>query len=196
MKKVLLFFVVIVIVVGTMNSCKNDKKSVTKTELSKKEKLLIDAKNGLKTYIAERARNPKTFECSDMHVSYSSDSACVIKFRFIAENAFGGHFNGKAQWIWLNYNGDTYQSWQDTSEDDIFEFGDLYLCKDGSLQYMKTFNLCYDVAETDPYARSLLLNNDILSLSNSYGVLYCIVMTVGEKVKEKPKTEISSLKTW
>ena len=190
-----MFLLLSVMMMGVVSSCKSEKKAEPKKELSAKDKLLIEAKNGLKNYINDRARNPETFKTSDMRVEYLSDSACVIKFRFIAENKFGGHVNEKAQWIWLKYNGDTYQSWQDTSDDDICEFGKRYLQEDDELDPSLTI-VCLDVVETDRYARSLLVKNNVLSFNNSYGVLYCIIKKIGEKVKENKNTDISSMKTW
>ena len=195
MKKFIMFLLLSVMTIGVVSSCKSEKKAEPKKELSAKDKLLIEAKNGLKNYINDRARNPETFKTSDMRVEYLSDSACVIKFRFVAENQFGGHVNEKAQWIWLKYNGDTYQSWQDTSDDDICEFGKRYLQDDDVLDPSLTI-ICLDVIETDQYARSLLVKNNVLSFDNSYGVLYCIIKKIGEKVKENKNTDISSLKTW
>ena len=190
-----MFLLLSIMTIGVVSSCKSEKKAEPKKELSAKDKLLIEAKNGLKNYINDRARNPETFKTSDMRVEYLSDSACVIKFRFVAENQFGGHVNEKAQWIWLKYNGDTYQSWQDTSDDDICEFGKRYLQDDDVLDPSLTI-VCLDVIETDQYARSLLVKNNVLSFDNSYGVLYCIIKKIGEKVKENKNTDISSLKTW
>ena len=195
MKKVIMFLLLSVMMIGVVSSCKSENKTEPKKELSAKDELLIEAKNGLKNYINDRARNPETFKTSDMRVEYLSDSACVIKFRFVAENQFGGHVNEKAQWIWLKYNGDTYQSWQDTSDDDICEFGKRYLQDDDVLDPSLTI-VCLDVIETDQYARSLLVKNNVLSFDNSYGVLYCIIKKIGEKVKENKNTDISSLKTW
>ena len=195
MKKVIIFLLLSVMMIGVVSSCKSENKTEPKKELSAKDELLIEAKNGLKNYINDRARNPETFKTSDMRVEYLSDSACVIKFRFVAENQFGGHVNEKAQWIWLKYNGDTYQSWQDTSDDDICEFGKRYLQDDDVLDPSLTI-VCLDVIETDQYARSLLVKNNVLSFDNSYGVLYCIIKKIGEKVKENKNTDISSLKTW
>lgn len=195
MKKVIMFLLLSVMMIGVISSCKSENKTEPKKELSAKDELLIEAKNGLKNYINDRARNPETFKTSDMRVEYLSDSACVIKFRFVAENQFGGHVNEKAQWIWLKYNGDTYQSWQDTSDDDICEFGKRYLQDDDVLDPSLTI-VCLDVIETDQYARSLLVKNNVLSFDNSYGVLYCIIKKIGEKVKENKNTDISSLKTW
>ena len=195
MKKVIMFLLLSVLMIGVVSSCKSENKAEPKKELSAKDELLIEAKNGLKNYINDRARNPETFKTSDMRVEYLSDSACVIKFRFVAENQFGGHVNEKAQWIWLKYNGDTYQSWQDTSDDDICEFGKRYLQDDDELDPSLTI-VCLDVVETDQYARSLLVKNNVLSFDNSYGVLYCIIKKIGEKVKENKNTDISSLKTW
>lgn len=195
MKHFLFLLLFAVIAVEVISSCKSENKTEPKKELSAKDKLLIEAKNGLKNYINDRARNPETFKTSDMRVEYLSDSACVIKFRFIAENKFGGHVNEKAQWIWLKYNGDTYQSWQDTSDDDICEFGKRYLQEDDELDPSLTI-VCLDVVETDRYARSLLVKNNVLSFNNSYGVLYCIIKKIGEKVKENKNTDISSMKTW
>ena len=195
MKKVIMSLLLSVMMIGVVSSCKSENKTEPKKELSAKDELLIEAKNGLKNYINDRARNPETFKTSDMRVEYLSDSACVIKFRFVAENQFGGHVNEKAQWIWLKYNGDTYQSWQDTSDDDICEFGKRYLQDDDELDPSLTI-VCLDVVETDQYARSLLVKNNVLSFDNSYGVLYCIMKKIGEKVKENKNTDISSLKTW
>ena len=195
MKKVIMLLLLSVMIIGVVSSCKSENKTEPKKELSAKDELLIEAKNGLKNYINDRARNPETFKTSDMRVEYLSDSACVIKFRFVAENQFGGHVNEKAQWIWLKYNGDTYQSWQDTSDDDICEFGKRYLQDDDELDPSLTI-VCLDVVETDQYARSLLVKNNVLSFDNSYGVLYCIMKKIGEKVKENKNTDISSLKTW
>ena len=190
-----MFLLLSVMIIGVVSSCKSEKEAEPKKELSAKDKMLIEAKNGLKNYINDRARNPEMFKTSDMRVEYLSDSACVIKFRFVAENQFGGHVNEKAQWIWLKYNGDTYQSWQDTSDDDICEFGKRYLQDDDELDPSLTI-VCLDVVETDQYARSLLVKNNVLSFDNSYGVLYCIMKKIGEKVKENKNTDISSLKTW
>lgn len=195
MKKIIISFLLSVVMIGVVSSCKSEKKAEPTKELSASDKLLAEAKNGLKNYINDRARNPETFKTSDMRVEYLSDSACVIKFRCIAENEFGGHVNGKAQWIWLKYNGDTYQSWQDTTNDDILEFGKRYLKDDDVLDPSLT-TACLDVIETDQYARSLLIKNNMLSFNNSYGVLYCIIKKKGKKVKENKNTDISSLKTW
>ena len=196
MKKVIMFLLLSVMMIGVVSSCKSEKKAEPKKELSVKDKLLIEAKNGLKNYINDRARNPETFKTSDMRVEYLSDSACVITFRYVAENKFGGHVNEKAQWIWLKYNCDTYQSLQDTSNDDIYEFGEPYLIGDSELKSLKICNLCLKMAESDKYARSLLVKNDTMTLDNPYGVIYCIVMKTGSKVKENKNTDISSLKTW
>ena len=183
MKKVIMFLLLSVMMIGVISSCKSENKTEPKKELSAKDELLIEAKNGLKNYINDRARNPETFKTSDMRVEYLSDSACVIKFRFVAENQFGGHVNEKAQWIWLKYNGDTYQSWQDTSDDDICEFGKRYLQDDDVLDPSLTI-VCLDVIGTDQYARSLLVKNNVLSFDNSYGVLYCIIRKLVKRLKK------------
>ena len=194
MKKILFSLLLAVIAVG-VTSCSSEKKEEAKKELSAKEKLLIEAKNGLKNYIKDRASNPETFKMSDTRVEYLSDSACVIKFRFIAENKFGGHVNEKAQWIWFKHNGDTYQVWQDTSNYDFCEFGKPYLRNADDLDPSITI-VCLDVVETDNYAESLLVKDNVLSFNNSYGVLYCIVKKLGEKVKENKNQDIYTLKTW
>lgn len=196
MKKVIMFLLLAVIAVGVVSSCKSEKKTEPTKELSVSEKLLIEAKNGLKDYINDRATNPETFKTSDMRVEYLSDSACVIKFRFIAENKLGGHVNEKAQWIWLKYNGDTYRSWQDSTDDDIYEFGEPYLMEDKISQSLMIIALCHEIVESDEYAKSLLTKNNAMSLENPYGVIYSIVMETGSKVKENKNTDISSLKTW
>ena len=196
MKKVIMFLLLSVMMIGVVSSCKSEKKAEPKKELSVKDKLLIEAKNRLKNYINDRARNPETFKTSDMRVEYLSDSACVIKFRYVAENKFGGHVNEKAQWIWLKYNGDTYQSWQDSTDDDIYEFGEPYLMEDKISQSLMIANLCLEMVESDKYVRSLLVKNDTMTLGNPYGVIYCIAMKTGSKVKENKNTDISSLKTW
>ena len=196
MKKVIMFLLLSVMTMGVVSSCKSEKKAEPKKELSAKDKLLIEAKNGLKNYINDRARNPETFKTSDMRLEYLSDSACVIKFRYVAENKFGGHVNERAQWIWLKYNGDTYQSLQDTSNDDIYEFGEPYLIEDSELKSLKICVLCLEMVESDKYARSLLVKNETMTLDNPYGVLYCIIKKIGKKVKENKNIDISSLKTW
>ena len=196
MKKIIMFLLLSVMMMGVASSCKSEKKAEPKKELSAKDELLIEAKNGLKNYINDRARNPETFKTSDMRVEYLSDSACVIKFRYVAENQFGGHVNEKTQWIWLKYNGDTYQSWQDSTDDDIYEFGEPYLMEDKISQSLMTVNLCLEMVESDKYARSLLVKNETMTLENPYGVIYCIAMKTGSKVKENKNTDISSLKTW
>ena len=196
MKKVIMFLLLSVMTIGVVSSCKSEKKAEPKKELSAKDKLLIEAKNGLKDYINDRATNPETFKTSDMRVEYLSDSACVIKFRFIAENKLGGHVNEKTQWIWLKYNGDTYQSWQDSTDDDIYEFGEPYLMEDKISQSLMIIALCHEIVESDEYAKSLLTKNNAMSLESPYGVIYSIVMETGSKVKENKNTDISSLKTW
>lgn len=196
MRKILFSLLLAVITVGVVSSCKSEKKTEPTKELSVSEKLLIEAKNGLKNYINDRATNPETFKTSDMRVEYLSDSACVIKFRFIAENKLGGHVNEKAQWIWLKYDGDTYQSLQDTSNDDIYEFGEPYLIEDSELKSLEIWVLCLEMVESDKYARSLLVKNETMTLDNPYGVLYCIIKKIGKKVKENKNIDISSLKTW
>lgn len=195
MKKILFSLLLAVIAVGVI-SCSSEKKEEVKKELSAKDKLLAEAKNGLQNYIKDRARNPETFKMSDTRVEYLSDSACVIKFRYVTENGFGGHVNDKAQWIWLKYNGYTYQSFQNTHSDEIYEFGESFLYDDDISQALSLSCLCMESVEDDDYARNLLVKNNTISMENPYGVLYCIVMRVGEKVKENKNTDISTLETW
>ena len=60
MKKVIMFLLLSVMMTGVVSSCKSENKTEPKKELSAKDELLIEAKNGLKNYINDRARNPET----------------------------------------------------------------------------------------------------------------------------------------
>lgn len=184
MKKILFSLLLAVIAVGAI-SCSSEKKEEVKKELSAKDKLLAEAKSGLQNFIKDRARNPETFKTSDMKVEYLSDSACVIKFRFIAENKFGGHVNKKAQWIWLKYNGETYQSWQDSTDEEIYEFGESWIIEDDVLKSMALMTVCMDIAETDTFAHNRIYKDDTAYFGDDYVNLYCIVKSKGEKVKTK-----------
>lgn len=184
MKRILSLLLLSVITVGFI-SCSSEKKEETKKELSTKDKLLVEAKRGLQNYINDRARNPETFKMSDTRIEYLSDSACVIKFRFVAENTMGGHVNGKAQWIWLKYNEDTYMSWQDSTDEEIYEFGESWIVENDALKSMSLMTVCMDIAENDTFAHSRIYKDDTAYFGDDYATLYCIVKSKGDKVKRK-----------
>ena len=181
----------------SFTSCNQKENKKVVVEPSAKEKLLQEAKTAIKDYINDKAINPKTFEIRDMKIVYLTDSACVIKFRFLAENGYGGHRNGKAQFVWLKYNGDTYQSWQDSSDDDIYEFGDRFLARNDAFSAICMLNLCLEMAEEDSVAHRMFYTKDGLALNNNYAKLYCIVMKKGERVVNKTQKDYSKpLTSW
>lgn len=182
MKKTILSMLLAVVMVGSFTSC-NPQKDGNKLQISQKEKFLKEAKDGLNEYIKDRAYNPDAFKVSDSTVVYLTDSACVIKFRYLAENQFGGHINAKAQWIWLSFDGNTYRSWQDNTDEDLYEFGDRWIVErklDPAMALLK-----FEMIEEDSIARKMMVKGNTLDFNNDYAELYCIVMKKGEKVTNK-----------
>lgn len=194
MKKILSILLLALIAVGII-SCKDKEVKVT-PKISKKDNLLNEAKKGLNYYIKDKVYNPDAFKMSETQIVYSSDSACVIKFRFIAENRVGGHVNGKAQWIWLKHDGETYMSWQDSTNEDIYEFGDSWIIEDGVLQALSIFNVCMEVAEKDSFAYKRIYKDDTANFGDDYTQLYCIVKATGMKVKDNKNNTVYTTTFW
>lgn len=182
MKKTILSMLLAVVMVGSVISC-NPQKGGNKPQISPKEEFLKEAKNGLNEYIKDNTYNPNAFKMSESKVVYLTDSACVIKFRFLAENQFGGHINGKAQWIWFNFDGNTYRSWQDNTDEDLYEFGDRWIDEQQLNPAMA--NLKFRMIEEDSIARKMMVKRNTLDFNNDFAELYCIVMEKGEKVTNK-----------
>lgn len=86
-------------------SCTQKQQKVTthKPTPSTKQVFLNKTKDALKNFVKDKANNPDAMKISGMKVAFLCDSACALNFRFVAENKLGGHVNGKAQFILLEY---------------------------------------------------------------------------------------------
>lgn len=77
----------------------------------------------------------------------------------------------------------TYRSWQDNTDEDLYEFGDRWI-DEQQLNPAMT-NLKFRMIEEDSIARKMMVKGNTLDFNNDFAELYCIVMEKGEKVTNK-----------
>lgn len=65
----------------------------------KYEKSAIDQVHKI---VKKVAKNPESFNISDIETGYKSDSICVIRFNGSGENSFGGRSSGRYEFVMLS----------------------------------------------------------------------------------------------
>lgn len=173
----ILFFMVLLV------ACSNrqvQNKTSKEQHVSSKQAFLSEAKIHLAMFVKENMRNPKTTELSDVSVVLNSDSLCVLNFRFLTENAYGGHVNGKAQFIWLKHEGNYYQSWQSDKDEKPHCIGDDDWL--GELSNILAFTLPFEYCDTDSFVKAKCVKGDTVNTTDKYIQAYCIVKKYGKRV--------------
>jgi len=88
---------------------------------------VTQTKANLKKWIDNNAINPEDFKVSNYKVVWKTDSLCVINFRAIGENGFGGHVKNEFQYLNIKVDGTLYE-WCDNER---YGNGVLDCVKDG-----------------------------------------------------------------
>lgn len=70
---------------------------------------VVQTKENLKKWIDNNAINPEDFKVSNYQVVWKTDSLCVINFRAIGENGFGGHVRNEFQYFNIKVDGILYE---------------------------------------------------------------------------------------
>lgn len=70
---------------------------------------VTQTKENLKKWIDNNAINPEDFKVSNYQVVWKTDSLCVINFRAVGENGFGGHVKNEFQYLNIRVDGALYE---------------------------------------------------------------------------------------
>ncbi len=114
----------IILAITCLVSCNQKPKEKSKP---KELPFVTQTKSNLKKWIDDNALNPEDFKVSRYKVIWATDSLCVINFRAIGENGFGGHVKKEFQYFNIKVDGILYE-WCD---DDRYENGVLDCVKEG-----------------------------------------------------------------
>lgn len=165
-------------------ACSEEKKP--QKELN--ERYLAECKNQLNLYIKDNFRNPDATKLSDMKVVDLSDSLCILNFRFITENGYGGHINGKGQFILLKYECENYISFMHDTQDTPHCVGSNWL---GEPTGLLAWTLPMEYTDTDSLVKKTCVKGNILDTGSHYIQAYCIIKKYGKKAIEEDKNEPS-----
>ena len=89
-----------------LGACKEKPKQAPKPT---EKPFVTQTKKNLYKWIDENAINPEDFKVSNLKVVWATDSLCVINFRAIGENGFGGHVKNEFQYFNIILYGRTYE---------------------------------------------------------------------------------------
>ena len=137
MKKYLAM-VAMVLAAFFMAACNNKPKEMPKAE---ELPFVTQTKENLKKWIDQNAINPEDFKVSNYEVVWKTDSLCIINFRAIGENGFGGHVKNEFQYLNIKVDGVLYE-WCDNERSrngiidcikDGFKYGVMMKMKDKTL---------------------------------------------------------------
>lgn len=179
MKKILSFTIILAVSLVTLVGCSKKPKKPAVRQPSPKELFLSECKKQLNLYVKDNFRNPDAAKLSDIKVVDSSDSLCILNFRFIAENGYGGHVNGKGQFILLRYDNENYISFMSNKNDFPHCVGSDWL---GTLSEFSATTLAMAYCEKDSLVKAKCIKGDCFSIHDNYTPAYCIVKEYGEKV--------------
>mgnify|MGYP007094505955 FL=1 len=70
---------------------------------------VTQTEKNLREWIDKNAINPEDFKVSNYKVVWKTDSLCVINFRAIGENGFGGHVRNEFQYLNIRVDGVLYE---------------------------------------------------------------------------------------
>lgn len=181
MKKILSVLAVMlaVVVFTSCNSRMQQQKQVVIKQPSDKELLLKEGKRQLNEYIKDSFCNPDETKIRDMEVVELRDSLCILNFRFVAENKYGGHVNGKGQFILLTHNKKHYVSFMSNYSDSPHCIGSDWL---GELSDMLAFTLPMEYAEKDSFVKRKCCKKNTFDGTDEYIQAYCIVKKFGKSL--------------
>lgn len=137
MKKILMFMAIMIAVVFVTGCGSKPKEKPKPKEIP----FVSQTKENLKNWIDNHAINPEDFKVSNLKVVWATDSLCVINFRAIGENGFGGHVRNEFQYFNIKVDGILYE-WCDDDRrrngvldrvNSEFEFGFMIMKKDKTL---------------------------------------------------------------
>lgn len=173
---------------GEKKPQKEQVKQPTQKELN--ERYLAECKNQLNLYIKDNFRNPDATKLSDMKVVDLSDSLCILNFRFITENGYGGHINGKGQFILLKYECENYISFMhDTQDTPRYCVGSDWLGE--VVTELLAWTLPMEYTDTDSLVKKTCVKGKTYDASSHYIQAYCIIKRCGKKAIEEDKNEPS-----
>lgn len=101
MKKILSVLAIMLAAV-LLESCKEKPKQAPEPT---EKPFVTQTKKNMYKWIDENAINPEDFKVSNLKVVWATDSLCVINFRAIAENGFGGHVRNEYQYFNIKVDG-------------------------------------------------------------------------------------------
>ena len=130
MKKILSVLAIMLAVVALV-SCNVKPKQPPKPA---EKPFVTQTKKNMYKWIDKNAINPEDFKVSNLKVVWATDSLCVINFRAIGENGFGGHVRKEYQYFNIKVDGVLWEF----VDDDRYENGVLNSAKDG-LKYDMMF---------------------------------------------------------
>lgn len=107
MKKILSFTIILAVSLVTLVGC--SKKQEQKPKQPQEKPFVTQTKKNLYKWIDKYAVNPEDFKVSRLEVIWKTDSLCVLNFRVIAENGFGGHIRKECQYFNIKMEGNTYE---------------------------------------------------------------------------------------
>ena len=181
MKKILSVLAVMLAVV-LLGACKEKPKQAPKpTEKPKKVLFQEECNRQLHEYIKDNFRNPDVTKLSDFSIVASSDSLCVMNFRFVAENAYGGHVNGKGQFILLRYENNLFVSFMSDKSENAHCIDSDWL---GEATGMLAFSLPMEYADTDSFVKKKCCKKDTFDATDEYVQAYCIVKKFGRSLSD------------
>lgn len=79
---------------------------------------VTQTEKNLREWIDKNAINPEDFKVSNYKIVWKTDSLCVINFRAIGENGFGGHVRNEFQYLNIRVDGILYEWCDDDRQGD------------------------------------------------------------------------------
>lgn len=97
---------VIMLAAFSISACNSKPKEKPKP---KELPFVTQTEKNLREWIDKNAINPEDFKVSNLKVVWATDSLCVINFRAIGENGFGGHVRNEFQYLNIRVDGVLYE---------------------------------------------------------------------------------------
>lgn len=172
MRKYLAILFISFLILG-VSSCGNSTSCAEKQEQkekSPKEKFRELAEKGLADFIDKYAVNSETYKVKNLKTLYLSDSLCVLHFKAIAENNFGGTGTDYMQYFFIKDGDKYFDKLEETSGDlekpDISWMTDIHeslIVKDNGKNDLYNFPRYKQIKDGDrTYLRAWLLLTDVL----------------------------------
>ena len=172
-------FMAIMIAAEFIVGCNNNPKE---NPNPKEIPFVVQTEKNLKKWIDENAINPEDFKVSNYKVVWKTDSLCVINFRAIGENGFGGHVKNEFQYLNIKVDGTLYE-WCDNKR---YGNGVLDCVKDG-------FKYDFLIYKKDDTLLRLIKNKSKAGIvfANAYVNVYYDGVTSGGNVLDNGNIQVS-----